>query len=63
VRYCFEGSKSIWKSNKQMLWSSEKCRSVFSGVFVVAAVVQNVRNYLLNDTSSHPRRPESASLL
>jgi hypothetical protein len=42
-----------------MLWSSEK----FSGVFVFAVVFQNVKDFLLNNTASHHRRPESASLL
>ena len=55
---CIEGSKNIWKSNKQIVWSSEK----FFGVFVVAAVFQNVKDFLLNHTVSHHRRPESASL-
>ena len=48
---CIEGSKHIWKSNKQILW------------FMVTVVFQNVKDFLLNDTVSHHRRPESASLL
>ena len=56
---CIEWSKNIWKSNKQILWSSEK----FSGVFVVAVVFQNFKDFSQNDAVSHHRRLECASLL
>jgi hypothetical protein len=42
-----------------MLWSSEK----FSGIFLIAAMFKNVKDFWLSDIASFPRRSESASLL